>query len=792
MRYWLQGWLILLGLVFGSVATAGSFCDGKRLDISEHGRFLEDSGAALTVEQVQALPDSAFTALSPQTLPPQLSYSAFWLRLRLSAQAQDDCKAWLTLGDPRLADIQVHLLRGDEHQTMRAGSSHPLAEWPVRARQPTFPVEFEPGQELTLLVRIASTSTIIVEPRLWSELGLLEQRQTSYLADGMTLGITLLMVPFSFIVGWILRSRLLVVHACSVFLYAVLVTVVNGYLIYLPSLLPWSRELTWGMGMTQYCLVLLYFQVLLQVRRLPPIWSRAFQVFTLAIVACYLAMLIDYIPGRAVFEEVRRFVYLLVPATLIAGWRRRLDYSWLVYLVCGLLTLQGLARLLEYAGLPWQSADDRLSLTSTLPGLLLLACTLVMEVGRSRARERRALDDLDIQKKAEHERLESTVAMRTTQLRESLQARSLLMARISHDLRSPLVSIVNYARLLPRELSSDYPRKIERNARQQLELIDELLEFSRSELHQLEITLAPGYLHGFLREIEEEGRFLAAQQNNLFECRLDPALPSLVQADFRRLRQILINLLTNAAKFTRDGQVLFEVRHLASEAEQARLRFSVSDTGIGIPADECKQLLQPFWRGREAARFAGSGLGLSTVGELLQRMDSSLSLEPQARGSCFSFEVQFALAREEDLEISFGTSAVQVDGSDRQILLVDDVEQNREWLSDLLGGYGFDVIAATDADEVLQLLEHERCDLLITDQVMPGMDGWALLAAVRSRWPSLPVLLYSSAPPRRPPAADPALAFDAVLLKPSDGAELLTTIEKLAPGQTHIRSSSGG
>ncbi|MBD9413878.1 response regulator [Pseudomonas sp. PDM16] len=783
VRQYLQWLLLSLGLLLATCVTASPTCDTQELSLADHTLALEDPTAGLTADEVLALPDSAFTPASQQALPPRYSHSAFWLRIHLQGAATT-CKRWMTIGDSRLADIQVYVRQNQAWQIMQAGSEYPLAQWPTPSRQAIFPLELPASEELTVLVRVASETLIIIAPRLWSEQGLLAHRQTSYMVDGMTLGITLLMVPFSFVVGWILRSRLLVAHASSVLCYAMLVSAVNGYLIYLPGLLPWSWELIWSLSMVQYTLFLAYIRVLLQVRQLPPAWGVAYSLFLVTIVACYFWMWVDNLVGRELFDQVRKFSYLLIPATLLAGWRYRLGYSWLVYLVCGLLMLQGLLRMLELAGMPWQSADDKLSLGSTLPGLLLLACTLIMEVSRVRARERRALADLDGQQRAEHERLESTVAMRTRQLRDSLHARSLLMARISHDLRSPLVSIVNYARLLPKDLPQDYPRRIERSASRQLELIDELLEFSRSELHQLEIVLAPGYLWGFLREIEEEGGFLAAQQNNRFESRLDPSLPTLVQADFRRLRQILINLLANAAKFTRDGRILFEVQNLDCNGDAVRLRFGVRDTGIGIPADERKHLLQPFWRGREAERFSGTGLGLSTVSELLQQMSSCLSVDESLSGAGFSFEVQFALAREEDLDVSFDEGPeVRVSGFGRHVLLVDDVEQNREWLSDLLGGYGFDVTSMSSAADALDVLQDSDIDLLVTDQAMPGMDGWALLDVARQRWPSLPVLLYSSAPPMRPPEYPSDLSFDAVLLKPSDAAELLMTVERVAPAR---------
>lgn len=776
--------LAFLILAIAGVAHAEPLCQAHGLSEANQAMLLEDPGAQLTVDQVFAQPDRAFTPANRHSLPRRYSDSAFWLRFHLQASPHE-CERWLTVGDPRLADIQVYLRRDDGWDVMKAGSRYPIEQWPVRARQPTFPLTLASTQERVVLVRVASDSTVLIEPRFWSELGLIDHRQHGYLVDGITLGMTLLVVPFSFIVGWILRSQLLGVHALSVLGYATLVSMVNGYLVYVPSLLPRSYELMWLLGLVQYCLFLAYMRVLLGVRQLPRGWGMAYTGFMLAIAGCYAWILVDNVEGRALLGYVRQLTYVLVPATLLYGWRRGYSYSWLVYLVCGLLMLQGAIRLLAVALVPWQSVDDSLSVPSTLPGLFLLVCTLVLEVGRSRDRERRALVDLDNQQKAEHERLESTVATRTEQLRESLKARSLLMARISHDLRAPLVSIVNYARLIPCESTQDVPRKIERNARQQLEMIDELLEFSRTELHQLEIILAPGYLYGFLREIEEEAGFLASQQSNRFECRLDANLPTLVHADFRRLRRVLINLLANAAKFTRDGEVCLEVQCVREEPHSVWLRFSISDTGIGIPVDERGQILQPFSRGRDVGRYDGSGLGLSIVSELLSQMSSCLSLdESRSRGSCFSFEVAFALACEEDLDMGFGESeAITVDGTGRHVLVVDDVEQNREWLCDLLGGYGFDVTAVADPQQALEHLHGTAFDLLISDQVMPGSDGWILLAAVRAQVPDMPVVLYSSAPPRRPLDYPDNLAFDAVLLKPSDASELLACVERLTrPG----------
>lgn len=784
-------WILLLaGWSFGSatvLAAQMAPCDVAFLELGPQVSVFEDRDGLLTVDDIARLPAEHFSPMTPQSLPYRFSDSAIWLRLDLVNPGSERCERWLTVGEPRLTNIQVHLLRRDGWEQMHAGVEYPLQEWPVQTRQPMFPLVLAAGEETTLLVRVSSRSLLLVAPLIWSEQGLMAHHLSTSLSDGITFGIVLLVVPFSIALSWVLRSRLLFSHALSVLSYVILVSLVNGYLIHVPALLPWSGELIGVLGVTTYGLFLAYMRVLLRVRSLPPAWARLFNGFFAVLAVCYCwSVLGDYVQGREALELARSLSYVLVLSALLGGVLHGVKYNWLVWLVCGAFAVQGLARLLQLSQLPWQSHQEALSISSTLPGVALLVCTLLMEIGRTRNGEKLALRNLEHQQQAEHERLESTVERRTQQLRESLQARSSLMARISHDLRSPLASIIDYARLLPAVAGNDYPRKIERNARHQLELIDDLLEFSRNELLQLQLSLEPGYLYGFLREIEDEARFLAARGNNVFSCRLDADLPLLVHADFRHLRRVLINLLGNAAKFTRDGQISFQVNCLDREAHAVRLRFEVTDTGIGIAPDEHEQLLEPFRRGRNVEQYDGSGLGLFIVVQLLHSMGAELKLESAAgQGSRVFFDLQLQRAREDELDIALVESHfVALEGVGRRILLVDDIEQNLEWLCDLLDGYGFDVTTAADGLHALECLASERFDLLISDQMMPRMNGWNLLAEVRERWPQLPVLLYSAAPPLRSGHWPRSLAFDASLLKPATSGELLAAIATLLePGQ---------
>jgi len=766
-------------------------CRVDHLDLMPAIQIFEDTQASLSLEEVSRLPETRFNAATPGWPTQGYSRSAFWLTVQLTNSSAVSCSRLLVIGAPRLEDIRVYQSGHDAH----AGAAYPLAEWPQpAARQPAFPVSLAAGERVTVFVRVTSNFQMLLEPELWSEPALLRSQQQTYLSDGLTLGIVLLVVPFGFIVGWILRSRLLSVNAGAVLSYILLTCILNGYLIYWPSALGWTRELLTCASAISFVLFLAYFRVLLQVSVLPKVigWS-----YWLPLSGCVLGRLwwlkVDPVQGAQIVQISLLSFYGVLLVTLFMAWRRRLSYSWLAWLVSGLLLAQLLMRMLfPQEQLPWQSPQSKYSLSSTLPGVALLVCTLIMEVARSRNREKNALATLEQQRQAEHERLESTVALRTSQLRDSLAARSALMARISHDLRSPLVRIIDYARLLHAGPNRDYQATIERNARQQLELIDEMLEFSRGELEQMQLTLAPGYLYGFLKEVADEAGFLAARQGNTFEAVLADDLPPLVEADFKRLRQILMNLLANAAKFTRNGQIRFEVSAApGATVDTVELRFSVTDTGIGIDPQEFEQLLQPFRRGRNAQRYEGSGLGLSIVTQLLERMDSRLEPQATGQGSHFSFRLQLNCAQEHDLENGLvDNNATPLDGQGKHVLLVDDVEQNSEWLYDLLAGYGFDVSMAANGEDALACLAQQPIDLLISDQMMPGMDGWELLRQVRERWRHLPVMLYSAVPPRRPQDYPADLAFDAVLLKPADSRELLAWVKALAGPDTVRRATA--
>lgn len=757
--------------------------------------FVDRTGQ-LTAEDIARLPVTAFTALNPQALP-RYTQAAVWLTLDLGNPGQQPCRRWLNLAKPSVEDQQVHVLRADgQWHSQRSGGAYPLRTWTVAQRQPVFLLDLQAGETVRVLARVSSThSVLLLNPQLYSDAAWLQTQQTTHIIDGLSQGIVLLVVAVGLTVGWILRSSMLLALSVGAFFNALFVCIANGYLFYFPALLPYTEAcaaITGVIGITGF---MIYVRQLYGLGRLPRIWTLMIG----ALVAFYIVTRIFGWYAAPSLTSIGLWVIVAFVAVLVHGHRHQF-MAWLgMHIMAVQLLSQYVFHLdksvpwapqfppaLELLGsLVWQSSYTQ-NLSGTLNGAVWLAATMVLEVLGSRRREQRAQAALDSQRRGEVERLETAVAQRTGQLREALDARRNLLARISHDLRSPLAGIINITQSAT-TLEAQTTRHIERSARRQMELIDELLEFARQDLKGPEIHTEPGYLYALLHELEQEGRLLAQRQHNHFETTIPVDLPLAVRADFRHLRQVLLNLLGNAAKFTTQGTIRLRVEALESSTQEprggrTRLRFSVSDTGQGIAESERDKVMQPFGRGANAQGVDGVGLGLTIVRQLLDGMGTGLELESTpGQGSRFSFVLDLALADESDIQKVFVEShAASVEGQGRRILVADDLRTNRDELADLLGGYGFEVTTASDGLEALQLLQAQDYGLLLTDQMMPRMDGWQLLAQVRALRPQLPVVLYSAAPPL-PPLDSPAdLRFDAMLVKPATSGDLLRQIDSLA------------
>ncbi len=331
-------------------------------------------------------------------------------------------------------------------------------------------------------------------------------------------------------------------------------------------------------------------------------------------------------------------------------------------------------------------------------------------------------------------------------------AKSTFLAHMSHELRTPLNGILGYAQLLRRDLSLGADQHesvgvIERSGEHLLTLINDLLDLAKIEAGRMELQVGAFDLGQLLMHVADLTGVRARQAGLIFEYTPAAGLPSLVSGDERALRQVLLNLLGNAVKFTESGGVKFRA-HCAPDAARCILRCEIEDSGAGIAPGDLERLFEPFERsGEHRRRVEGTGLGLTITRRLLEAMGGRLEVASSpGAGSIFSFEL--ALERHAGDAATAGARMriTGYAGARRRALIADDEQTNRTLLIKLLSDLGFETEQAGNGAEALKAVAKHRPDIVITDLAMPVMDGLAVARALR-RDPltrALPVLAVSA------------------------------------------------
>src|SRR5258708_7604544 len=416
-------------------------------------------------------------------------------------------------------------------------------------------------------------------------------------------------------------------------------------------------------------------------------------------------------------------------------------------------------------------------------GVVAWLFVLAQQSRRAAEAETRRQTTLLIQEIDAHKRTDAEL-QRAKEVAESANlAKSRYVVGLSHELRSPLNAISGYAQLLEQDSTlqakpRDQVRVVRRSADHLSGLIDGILDISKIEAGRLYLSRDQVRLSEFLDQLVGMFRLQAAAKDIDFIFKRPAVLPVVVYADEKRLRQILINLISNAIKFTQMGSVHFIVHYRSPVAE-----FEVSDTGPGIQPNDIERIFAPFERGALGVSQpqTGTGLGLTISRLLAGVMGGDIKATSMVRvGSTFRVKILLS-------EVTNPTRHAPVEapvsgylGPRKTILVTDDDPVQRDLLREVLTPLGFILLSAPDGPACLALAQHCRPDLFLLDISMSGMDGWKVAETLRANGHHQARILMVSASALEAHGAPLAQPFhDGYLMKPIDIPRLLETIRQL-------------
>ena len=747
--------------------------DTKFVPLGLHIDFLEDPAKNWTIEDVQKEPQiGSFKVSHEQTPGFGFTDSAYWLRFTLNNARLHQIKYFIELGYPLLDHITLYSQTHAGFSIIHTGDKQPFDEREIKFRNFIFPIELGPSQQKTFYMRCETTSSMNFPLTLLSTNALSERISAEQSLLGLYYGVLITMLLFSLFFYITLYDVTYLYYMLFIGGYMLFQLSING----LAFQFLWPHSIWWANNNIpfficfSYLFATLFTRKALNTSKLVPKLDKLLLFFAvLSAFGLLFSLFASYSVSIRASSSLCLSVLVLIYAGIVCaikGHRPAIFYSvaWFVFLIgVGVYALKSFGVLPNNAftrwGLQIGSAWEVIILFMGLADRFRLMEEEKQEIQAEYARklklqvDERTSDLKLVNKHLEQEAIERKLA--EEKAANANMAKSEFLANMSHEIRTPMNAIIGMSGLalkqtLPLKVKN-YLNVIRDSGQSLLGVVNDILDFSKIEAGKLDLEQTNFSLFKTMEDLADMFSYKIAEKQDVeMVVNLQDDTPGKLIGDPLRLKQVLINLINNALKFTDNGEIIVSVGSLTKTDENTTLQFTVEDTGIGIPRNKISTLFDSFTQADTSTtrKHGGSGLGLTISKKLVNLMGGDIWVKSEpGHGSVFRFTANFPLQKDAPQQQLILPEALH----DLKVMVIDDNKVLRSSLKHTLESFSCSVVTASCGEEAFDYLlrgnnKKRNFDLVITDLIIPGMDGIEIAEKIRNtaELKHLPIILISS------------------------------------------------